>query len=288
MNGAFALVEEWKAFVRKRHERAALDFLEELADLFAGRAVDPFVRDVRLPVEEVAVFVFERLEAAPLQAVRLHVIHAALDLALVSRHVGFRGEYHAAVVPREHFDLRVEFGVEPVGLRDGGLEIVDHDRLRDAAEVPERVFKSAEEVVGRLPPDTFTVCLARATQDDAQDVRAAALSPRALDRRALAEVDLHFLTRRRFDPPERQCALLAKSAAVALHRLVARGEAAFGDKILPDTLGCQAYVKFCENSFAKRLARARRPPPFGRRSRRRVKFGLYWPIRPGGRVGGPV
>ena len=51
------------------------------------------------------------------------------------------------------------------------LNRLDHGRLRHAVEVPERVLESAEEFVGRLPPDTLTVCLAREAQAHAKYVR---------------------------------------------------------------------------------------------------------------------
>ena len=47
----------------------------------------------------------------------------------------------------EVFELRVEFGVEPVGLEHSGLEVVDDDRVGHAPEVFEGVLQALDEVV---------------------------------------------------------------------------------------------------------------------------------------------
>ena len=89
-------------------------------------------------------------ERAALQRVVLHILHARFDLPLVPRHVGLGRQNHRAVVPAERLHLGRQLRIEPVGMRDGRLEIVDHQRLGHAAEVREGVFQAAEEVFGRL------------------------------------------------------------------------------------------------------------------------------------------
>jgi len=233
---ALAFVKERETLCRQRQKRGALDFLEECPDLFAGRAMDALVGGVRFPVEQMIVVFGEALEEQILEPVVLDVFHAAFDLALVSRRVGSRRQYHAAVMMRERFDLRIKLRVEPVGLRDRGFEVVDHDRPRHAAEIPERVLKSAEEFIGRLAPYSLAICLAREAQAHAKHVRPTALAVRALDQRALAEVDLGFRARLNLDPSEWQRRLSAEATTESLHRLVAPGEVVLDLEILPDAL----------------------------------------------------
>src|SRR5690606_27698509 len=72
-----------------------------------------------------AVLVLKAGEAAALQGVVLDVADAALDFALVTGGIRPRGQEHGAVVGGERADLGVELGIEPVGPRHGGLEVVE-------------------------------------------------------------------------------------------------------------------------------------------------------------------
>jgi hypothetical protein len=59
-------------------------------------------------------------------------------------------------VPAELGELRIK----PVGLDDGCLEVVDHERVSDTTEVLEGVLKAADEVVSRLCKYSLAVALA--------------------------------------------------------------------------------------------------------------------------------
>ena len=80
---------------------------------------------------------------------------------------------------------------------DGGLQVVDHQRLGHAAEMPEGVLQHADEVLRRLREGGLAVRLARVAEHDAEDMRLAPLAVGADDRRASAEIHLGFLARPR-------------------------------------------------------------------------------------------
>ncbi len=107
------------------------------------------------------------------------------------RRAGLGRQHRHAVVRGEGAELGVQVGIVPIGPRDGRLEIVDHQRLGNAAEVEEGVLEDANEVVGRLAQDRFAIRLAAVRQDNSQHVR---LAPLAVfnQRRADAKVDLRF------------------------------------------------------------------------------------------------
>jgi hypothetical protein len=63
--------------------------------------------------------------------------------------------------------------IEPVGLGDCGLEVVDDQRPGHPAKVPEGILQAADELLGCLAINHLAVALAGMTQDDAEDVRLA-------------------------------------------------------------------------------------------------------------------
>jgi hypothetical protein len=106
----------------------------------------------------------------------------------------------------------MDLGIEPVRLRHRRLQVVDDQCGRHAPEVMEGVLQATDEFLRRLPVHRLAVGLAGMTQNDAKDVGVAAaglhanrewLAFRNDHRRPDAEVDLRFLTRLAFHPPER-------------------------------------------------------------------------------------
>ncbi len=116
MHGPMGLVEEGEPLDGQRQQRPPLRLLEELFDLLLGRAVNPLVGHLRLPVQEELVLLGQAREDPPLQGVPLHVLHAAFDLALVPRRVRLGGQEHRAVVLGERLQLGMDLRVVPVGL----------------------------------------------------------------------------------------------------------------------------------------------------------------------------
>jgi len=123
--------------------------------------MDPPVGRATLPLHEVIVLSAKARKLPALEGVLLHVVDATLDLALVPRCSRLRGEYDGAVVAAEVLELRVEFGIEPVGFQYPGLEVVDDERAGHAAEVFERVLQAPNEVIGRLREDGLAVASTR-------------------------------------------------------------------------------------------------------------------------------
>src|SRR5207247_1392438 len=102
--------------------------------------------------------------------------HAAFDLPLVSWSIRPRREKDSAVVGCEGLDLGIELGLEPVGLLDGGPEVIQDQSPGHAAEVIERILNTTNEVICGLLLDRLAVCLAGMAQDNAKDMGPAPLA----------------------------------------------------------------------------------------------------------------
>ena len=74
------------------------------------------------------------------EGVDLDVVDVAFDFAFVLRGVGASRDDGCLIVFCEGEDLGVEFWIIPVGLFDGGFEVVDTQRRRDTAEVTEGIL----------------------------------------------------------------------------------------------------------------------------------------------------
>ena len=110
--------------------------------LVARGAVNPLIRDADLPVQQVFVLLLKTGELPSLEAVVLRIADAALRLAFVPRRARLGRQDHRAVVLSEGEQLGVEIGIEPVGARYRGLQVVDDQCLGHAAEVPKRVLQA--------------------------------------------------------------------------------------------------------------------------------------------------
>jgi hypothetical protein len=208
-----------------------------LADLAAGGAMDPGVGDGQLPVQQEGVLLLQAGEASRLEGIALDVVDALFDLPLVPRRAGSRGPEDKAVVLAEGADLRVELGIEPVGLRHGGLEVIQDQPSRYSTEVTKRIFDAAKEIVGGLAIDGLAVSLARVRQHDAEDMSFAALAVGCDDWSASAKVDLGLVPGLTFKAPEGKLVYGLQAADKAADGVVAALEAVFGREILVNALG---------------------------------------------------
>src|SRR5262245_19430033 len=251
-----AFAETGKALQRQPLQGGPLDLAEQDADLPARSAVDARVGDGLLPIEQEAIGFVEAGEHAALQGVLLDVVHTAFDLALVPRRVRLGGQQGDAIVLAEGADLGIDLGVEPIGFGDGGLEIVEDQALRHAAEVPEGVLQATEECLGGLARHGFAVSLAGITEHDAEDVRPPPPALGVLGRRPFAEIDLGFLAGAAFEAAERQLLLRGQAADKAAHAVILAAEAVLDDQVLIDALGGQALIELGLNDRAKRLTEA--------------------------------
>src|SRR5258708_6332047 len=244
----------WSMASAQRVQGGAFAVGEVGADLPAGGAVQARVGHRPLPVEQEVVLFIEAGERPAFEGVFLDVVDAAFDVALGAGRIRPGGQQGDAVVLSERTHLGVEVGVEPISLGDGGAEVVQHQALRHAAEVPEGVLQAADEVVGRLPRDGFAVALARVTQHNAEDVGAAALAVRQQDGRAAAEIDLGLFAGAAFQPAERQLLGRGQAPDEAANAVVAAAEAVFGRQVLVDALRRQAEVQLGLDGRPPRLA----------------------------------
>jgi len=73
-------------------------------------------------------------------------------------------------------------------------------------------------------------------QDDAKNVRPTTLAVAVNQKRALAEIDLHFLAWPALQPPKRQWRLRAQPGHETPHAVVLMVKAMLADKVLPDAL----------------------------------------------------
>ena len=78
-------------------------------------------------------------------------------MILVTRRPRLRGQDHRPVILRERLQFGIQLRVEPVGVQDSRLEIVDDHGPRRAAKMPKGVFQNAKEVLGRLAEARFAV-----------------------------------------------------------------------------------------------------------------------------------
>ena len=267
----------------QRQERGPFDGGEELVDLLAHGAVDAGVGHGALPVGEEVVLFGQTAEAPALEGVFLGELHAGLDLALVAGHGRFGGQDRRAVVQGELAQLRVELGVVPVGGEHTGLEVVDDHRLRDAAEVPQRVLHTTQERLRVLVPDDLAVALARVAEHRAKEMGPTAFAV-GLDPRALAEVDLELLARRALHAAEGQLGGGPESPGEAFDRLVATGEPVLGGQVLEEPLRRQPRLQPGLDHAAQRLAQA--APPRRRAGGRNGGFWVGGFSRAEGRNGG--
>ena len=217
-----SFLERRESVAGQRPERRTLDLGKHLAHLLLGGAVDSRVGHTPLPELQVAVLGFQRSERVPLERVAFDVADAALDLALVPRRARLGGQDHRAVVLAEREQLGIQLGIEPVGMRDGRLEVVDDQRLGHPAEMPEGILDRPQEVFGRLAVADFAISLAGMRQHDAKDMRLAPLADtdrrlvRQRDRHTRAEVDLSLFARARIPSAETALRAVKLPAASAV------------------------------------------------------------------------
>ncbi len=215
-----------------------------------------------LPELQVPVLGFQRSERVPLERVAFHITDAALDLALVPRRAGLGGQDHRTIVLTEREQLGIQLGIKPVGMRDGRLEVVDHQRLGHSAEMPEGILDRPQEVVGRLAKADFTVGFTRMREHDAKDVRLAPLAGtdrrlvRQRDRHAGAEVDLSLFARRDFHATHRQGRPAGQPLDESPYAPVAGRETLIGHEVLVNPLRRKTLLQLGQDQFAVGLARA--------------------------------
>lgn len=244
-------MEERKPLRGQRQQGRAFHLPKDLAHLPAGGAVDAGVGHCGLPLLQVPVLLGQVVEPPAFEAVVLGVADFAFHLALVTRRAGLGGQDHGAIVGGKGQDAGIQFRVEPVGLLDRSLQVIDHQGLGNPAPLPEGVLQGGNEALHGLAEHRLAVGFTGMAQDNAEDVGLSPPAVRANHRRPGAEVHLGFLPGLTFHPPERQRAGGLQMPHEPLYRLVAVGKPMFGPQVLPDALGAQALFEHADNHFLK-------------------------------------
>jgi hypothetical protein len=169
--------------------------------------------------------------------------------------------------------------IVPIRLRDGGLEVVDHDRLRNPTQIPEGVLQAAQEALGRLVVHRLAVRLTRETQHDTKDMGPFPGALRRNNRGAGPEVHLALLAGTHFHPPKRNRLTLVQPVGKATHATVPGVKALLRHQVLVDPLAGQPLLEILFNHLPERLTAALRAGTFCHR-------GPRGDLRPGGRVRG--
>ena len=217
MHRARSFLEHREQTRRQRREFRPFHFVEHLADLLPRGAVNARVGHAAFPFGQKQILRRQTFKAAALERVVLGKLHARLDLALVPRHFRFASrQHHRAVMPAKLRHLGVEFGIIPVGPRHGGPQVVNHQRFGNTAKVSKRIFQTADEALGRLPPHHFTVSLARMTQHNPKQMRPL---PPALHQHPRAQTKIHLRlgSRLHFHPHKCNRLTLAQLSHETLH-----------------------------------------------------------------------
>ncbi len=124
----------------------------------------------RFPVPEIFVLFLEATKGPAFDRILFHVVNTSFNLAFVTRHPRLGRQQHRAVMFTERLQLWIQIGVVAVSFDDGRFEIVGNDRLGNATEMHECIFKTLNQVVGGLTIDEFTVRLSGMTQHDAENM----------------------------------------------------------------------------------------------------------------------
>ena len=254
VDGSLGLGEHREEVRRKREQRRLFGG-EAGGDLLAGGAVDASIGDRAFPLVEVLVLGRQTREGTSAKGVVLHIRDTVLDLALVLRGPGAARQDGAPVMLGEAGQLGVEARIEPVGLKDCRLEVVEIEGPGDTAEGTPCVLQTTDELLGILPEEGLAVGLSGEAQNHPKDPGTAAHAADRIDHPGTGtEVDLGFLTRLDLDAPDAVWDRAAQASHEAFDRLVGSGEPDLDYEVLVDALGAQAGLELGRNEC--RMGRA--------------------------------
>lgn len=179
---------------RGKRMQCGLLLAEHRDDLPFHGPVDPRVGDPEDPVPQKFVLIGDAVEAPPFHSVPLDMAHAALSPSLVPGHPHMARHETGSVVVGEGLYLRVQHGIVPVGRRHGGLQVIQADLLRHAAEEAECVLDAAYEAFRVLTRHGLRIHPAAICENAGQHRHTAPASVND-DRGAESVVHLHLLAR---------------------------------------------------------------------------------------------
>ena len=213
----------------------------------------------------------DALETPPLQCRLLRIADRRLDLALEIWCVWPAGQRDDAVM-LEHFGVeRVDLRVVDVGLDDALFEVVESDRARRATEEHERLLVQPAPHLRRRVPNDFTKCVAAVAERHDEQPRPAVLTGARIARqRALAVVNLSFLSWLGFKPTTDLRFTWTELADQSLDGIVRAGVAVVLDEVLLDRHAVAPLGELGLEPVSARLrAESAGPSPDGSRPRGR-------------------
>ena len=238
MHRARGFFKHRKQTRRQRQQFGAFHFVEHLADLLPGGAVNARVGHAAFPIRKNRFCAARLVKLRPLSALFWAYLTPASILPLWCGMAGLRRQHHRAVVPAKLLHLRVEFGIIPVRPRHGGPQVINDQRAGNPAEVTERIFQTPDEALGRLLPDHFTVAFARMAQDNPKQMRSLPLAVHHHPR-ALAKIHLGFGSRLHLHPHKRHRLGLPQLPHEPFDGLITAGETVVAHQVLINPLGAQ-------------------------------------------------
>src|SRR4030095_15845620 len=241
VHSAFAILVIAERFDGQRQQGGPL-LGEHGGDLTLGGAMDARVGPARFPMIQVGLCLLRAFETHALQRCLLRMAHAALDLPLAIgiRHAATHRDH--AVVPQHVRVHRVERGIVDIGLEYAFTEVVEHDHSRAATQPAEGLLMQLGPGLRAGLEHQEADRLAAVTESQHEQAHAAILAAvRVADHGTGAVINLGLLTDRSLDHRTGFLVRAAEQFAYeALDALIATGEAAGVDQILPDGHGVAA------------------------------------------------
>lgn len=182
--------------LRQWPESGTFDLLEDFDRSLSSRSVDALPCDretpaVRLTLNVVAVDPLLASEEA-----LANVLDGALDHRLAGRVTSDRGIDHKAAIVGVLGEDTLEDRIVSVGLRHGGLEVVDHHSSRDAPKEDPCGLETADQVFQTLRWTDVDVLVAAVDQrDDESVVNSGLPASGVVDQTESTEVDFGDFTR---------------------------------------------------------------------------------------------
>ena len=224
---------------RQGPQRRAIDLLEQLPARHAEPADRALLVEIRQQFADRRIDLGQAVKssaAQPPQQPSLDDEHRLLDLRLVPRLSRPRRQ-NGGVVMRRHFGVGpVDLRIIEAGLDDGGLGVVRHEKLRNAADRFEGADMGVDPIGQRLRPGRPRKSEARRAEHGDEDLRHADFAGEPIDddRHAVAGVIDEQPFARRMRLPHRHGQLRFKGAIQLAEPRIAVTAWVLGDIFVPD------------------------------------------------------
>lgn len=215
------------------------------------------VRPALFPVIQVGLGFLQSFEALSLQRRFLGMTNTGFDLPLAVRIVHTASQCGRTVM-RQHVTIeRIERGIVDVGFEYALAQVVEDDQTRHATQPAKSFLMQFRPNPGTGTAYEQTHGFTAITQRQDKQTGAAIFSAAGVTHHGPRSViHLGFFARSCLDHRAGfRRRLAAELPDESLHALIATGEAAGIDQVLPDALGVAAFGEFQLDGFPVRLAR---------------------------------